>query len=78
MCDHVMYVRDVCGVVLRCGLWVSALIILPPPPGRAASQTCYRPKGREATRLWAWSWSEAVGPQRPLLAGSSRALELFT
>ena len=42
MCDPVIRVRDVCGgVMVRCGLWVSALIFPGPPrsqPGLPQAQ----------------------------------------
>lgn len=63
-CVYVMCVREVCEVVVGCGLWVSAL--LPELPRTWSQPGSFG------------SLSEAAMPQRALPAAFFRALELFT
>lgn len=64
-CVCVICVRDVCGVVVGCGLWVSAL--LPELPSSQPPRTWSQPGSFG-------SLSEAAAPQRTLVADFSRAL----
>ena len=69
-------VREVCGMVVGCGPWVSALILPELSAERKARSAAEGVPGSQPA--WSGSLSEAVEPQCPLLADSLRALALFT
>ena len=51
LCVHVLCMRDVCGMVVGCGCWVSALILPEPPPSQPGPQQAQRP-GASPAQGW--------------------------